>query len=269
MQGVQPKDLRPPGDLRPAQLGIVLVGRVVLGHVTATLVDLAQRGFLRIEEADGQVGSSWLLTDLRDQAADQNSLLRFEVTLLDGLFALQPTVRLREIGQALVPVLNRFRAQLSRDAVRNGRLHRWHRTQPPPRDERLLKQIHDFRRQLRTLAASGNTDALAGLIPYAMIFGLGPRSAITVNDDRDGTAVRSATEVPWSKSDRFVMSWLAICATLSARSGHGHRSNFVQEWSAPHDHGHASHGHNSAGSGHGDYGHHGGGFHAGGHSGYW
>jgi hypothetical protein len=65
MQGGQPKDLTPPGNLRPAQLGIVLVGRVILGHVTATLVDLAQRGFLRIEEVDGQADPSWLLTDLR------------------------------------------------------------------------------------------------------------------------------------------------------------------------------------------------------------
>jgi hypothetical protein len=272
MQGAQPKDLTPPGNLRPAQLGIVLVGRVVLGHVTATLVDLAQRGFLRIDEVDGHAGPGWL-TDLRDQAAGRNSLLRFEVTLLAGLFARQPTVRLSEIGQGLVPVLNRFRAQLTRDAVRNGRLHRWHRTQRPPRDEQLLKQIRDFRRELRTLAASGSNDALAGLIPYAMIFGLRQPSAITINDDHGATAAqRRATEVPWSQTDRFVTSWLAVCASLPARPGHGHRSDFVQEWSAPHDHSLTSHGHESGHSGHEGYGgdgHHSGGFHAGGHSGHW
>lgn len=275
MQGAQPKDLTPPGALRPAQLGIVLVGRVVLGHVTATLVDLAQRGFLRIEEVDGQADPSWQLIDLRDQAAGRKSLLRFEVTLLDGLFAGQPTVLLSEIGQGLVPALNRFRAQLSRDAVRNGRLHRWQRTQRPPRDERLLKQIHDFRRELRTIAASGSTDALAGLMPYAMIFGLGQLSAITINDDQDATtAQRHASKVPWSQTDRFVTSWLAVCAGLPARPGHGHRSDFVQEWSAQHDHSHASHGHDSGHSGYGGYehhsdGHHGGGFDMGGHGGSW
>jgi len=270
MQGAEQKDLTPPGNLRPAQLGIVLVGRVVLGHITATLVDLAQRGFLRIEEVDGQADPGWLLTDLRGKAADRNSLLRFEVTLLDGLFARQTTARLSEIDQGLVPVLNRFRAQLTRDAVRNGRLYRWHRTQRPPRDERLLKQIHDFRRELRALATSGSTDALAGLIPYAMILGLRQPSAITSNDDHDATtAQRGATEVPWSQTDRFVTSWLAICASLPIPPGHGHRADFVQEWSAPHDHSNASHGHDSGHSGHGDYGHHDGGFHAGGHSGHW
>ena len=269
-------DPTPPGNLRPAQLGIVLVGRVVLGHVSATLIDLSQRGFLRIDEVDGPDGPGWLLADLRNQAADRNSLLRFEVTLLDGLFAQEPSVRLSEIGQSLVPVLNRFRAQLSRDAVRNGRLHRWHRTQRPPRDEQLLKQIHDFRRELRMLAASGDNDALACLIPYAMIFGLGlgPRSAITINGHDATAAQQRAIEMPWSQTDRFITSWLGVCAGLPAQPGHGHRSDFVQEWSAPHDHSPVSHGHDSGHGGHGGYGdhggygHHGGGFHAGGHSGY-
>jgi len=207
MQGAEPKDLTPPGNLRPAQLGIVLVGRVIRGHISATLVDLAQRGFLRIDEVKGQVGQAWLLTDLRDQEADQNSLLRFEVTLLDGLFARQSTVRLPEIGEALIPALNRFRAELSRDAVRHGRLRRSHRDQRPPPDERLLKEINDFRRELRKLAASGRTEALADLIPYAMIFGLGP-PAITIDDGQDATtAQRRADEVPWSQSDRFATSW--------------------------------------------------------------
>lgn len=63
---------RPPADLRPAQPGIVLVGRVIFGHVSATLVDLAQRGFLSLEEThdgldethDG-AGGDWLLIDRR------------------------------------------------------------------------------------------------------------------------------------------------------------------------------------------------------------
>jgi uncharacterized membrane protein YgcG len=265
MQGVQPKGLTPPGNLRPAQLGIVLVGRVVLGHVTATLVDLSQRGFLRIEEIDGQADPSWLLTDLRDQAADSNPLLRFEVTLLDGLFSQQPSVRLSEIDEALVAVLDRFRTQLARDAVRNGRLRRWHRTRRQSRGEQLLTQIRDFRCALRALAASASTDALAGLVPYAMIFGLWPRSGITISDDHEAaTAHRRATEMPWSQTDAFVMGWLEFCASLP---GHGHRSNFIQEWSAPHDHGHGGHdsghsGHNGS-EYHGGGGHHGGGFHGG------
>ena len=50
MPGEPADSVTPPGGLRPAQLGIVAVGRVVLGHLSATLADLAQRGFLRIAE---------------------------------------------------------------------------------------------------------------------------------------------------------------------------------------------------------------------------
>ena len=95
------ESLTPPADLRPAQVGIVLVGRVVLGHIGATLVDLAQRGFLRIEEIPDD-DEDWLLTDLRGPAATRTGLLPFEATLLDGLFIEQPAVRLGQISQDLV-----------------------------------------------------------------------------------------------------------------------------------------------------------------------
>jgi hypothetical protein len=44
---------QPPENLRPAQLGIVLLGRVILGHIGATLADLGQRGLIRIDEVPG------------------------------------------------------------------------------------------------------------------------------------------------------------------------------------------------------------------------
>ncbi len=283
MQEEPAQSLTPPGELRPAQLGIVLLGRVVLGHISATLVDLAQRGFLRIDEVPGD-DPDWLLTDLRDQAADRSALLRFEATLLDGLFAQQSAVRLSGIGQALIPALNRIRAQLNRDAIWHGRLRLWHRDQRTPRGEQLFKQIQVFRRELRALAASGNSESLAALVPYAMIFGLGVPSAVSFDDVHDtGTVQRRENGPGWSQSDRFATSWLAACAGFSAspRHGHGQRSgtaqsgDFAHEWSTARDHGHGSHGH---GSGHGGYdggygdaggGHSGGGgFGGGGHGGH-
>ena len=260
MQEGRAQSLTPPEDLRPAQLGIVLLGRVILGHISATLVDLAQRGFLRIDAIPGDGDPDWLLTSLRDQAAGRSVLLRFEATLLDGLFARQSAVRVSEISQELIlPVLNRVRAQLSRDAVRHGRLRRWRRGQRTPRGEQLFQQIQVFRRELRVLAASGNPEALAGLAPYAMVFGLGVPSAVSFDAQDARTAQRRGTEAPWSQSDRFATSWLAACAGFSAdlRHGHPHRSgtarsdDFAHEWSAPRDHGHGSHTH---GSGHGGYG---------------
>lgn len=43
----------PPDGMRPGHLGIIAVGRIILGDIAATAVDLALRGVLRIESADG------------------------------------------------------------------------------------------------------------------------------------------------------------------------------------------------------------------------
>jgi uncharacterized membrane protein YgcG len=277
VQAGQPKNVTPPGDLRPAQLGIVLRGRATLGHVSATLVDLAQRGFLTIEEVDGSPGPDWRLTDLRQQAAGHCPLLPFEVTLLNGMFARQSVVLLSEIDNALVPALDRFRVLVRRDAVRNGRLSRWRRGKRSPGGERLLRQIQEFRRELRVLAASSDPAALAGLVPYAMIIGRGTPSPAALNDASDtGTTQGREADVPrsrWPRPDLFAAGWMAACARLSYHPGQGHQPDFAHAWSAPAGHdGHSRH------SGHGDYGggygHHGGGFgdhgggFGGGHSGH-
>lgn len=262
MQAGQPGNVTPPEDLRPAQLGIVLRGRIILGDVSATLVDLAQRGFLDIEDVDGSSGPDWRLTDLRDQAAGQRPLLPFEVTLLDGVFARQSVVLVSEIDNALVPALDRFRALLRRDAVRNGRLRRWRRGKRSPRGELLLRQIQEFRRELRALAASGDPAALAGLVPYAMIMGRGAPSPAALNDALDTGPTRGReADVPqsrWSRPDLFAAGWITACAGLSYHPDQGHRPDFAHSWSAPA--GHDGYGGHSGHESQGGFGHHGGGF---------
>jgi hypothetical protein len=256
-----------------------LLGLVILGHISATLADLAQRGFLRIDAVPGDGDPDWLLTNLRDQAASRSALLRFETALLDGLFARQSAVRVPEITQELiVPVLNRVRAQLRRDAIRHGRMRRWRRDQRTPRGEQLLKQIQAFRQELRALAASDSPGTLTGMVPYAMAFGLGVPPAFSFDAHRTGTAQCGETRAWWSQSDRFAASWLTACAGFSAgpRHAHGHPSgtarpdDFAHEWSAPRDHGHGSHSQGPGHSGsHGDLGGgHGAGHGGGGHGGH-
>jgi hypothetical protein len=52
----------PPEGLRPGQLGVIAIGRVIIGDVAATLVDLALRGLLRIDEDTAAADGGWLLT---------------------------------------------------------------------------------------------------------------------------------------------------------------------------------------------------------------
>lgn len=80
-------EFTPPDDLRPAEMGMLLDERVDTLDVTATTIDLAVRGYLRIEEM-GAAGASedqkdWRLTRLKKADSD---LLPYERTLLNGLF---------------------------------------------------------------------------------------------------------------------------------------------------------------------------------------
>jgi len=97
----------PPEGLRPAQLGVVLVGRVVPGHIGATIADLAARGYLRLEGS----GADWVLTDSRPPAAlGHADLLGYERELLTGLFGRHREAVLAELGEP-------FARRLDRDAA--------------------------------------------------------------------------------------------------------------------------------------------------------
>jgi hypothetical protein len=80
-------EFAPPEGIRPAQAGLLMDEVVKPVAITATVVDLAVRGYLRIEEAPaGKVWGAkpdWRLVKLK--AAD-NDLLDYERVLFDGLF---------------------------------------------------------------------------------------------------------------------------------------------------------------------------------------
>jgi hypothetical protein len=264
MRGQLPERLTPPGDLRPAQLGIILVGRVIAGHIGATLIDFSGRGILRIEEVPGGDSPQWLLTDLRDQEPDPDEpLLPFEKILLSGLFGPQAQVRLPGIGGELIPTLNRVRAELRQDAVRRGWLRRWRRDRRTEQGEQLLGQIQGFRRELRARALSG-AGAPAVLAPYVMIFGLAAAPAAVI-EPRDSTVTRRSGEIPWARLEVFSATWQVCVKNAGAHGGNGRPDDFSHQWSAPpsHDHGHAGHhsGHTGYGGGdhfggrHGGFGH--------------
>ena len=80
-------EFEPPEKLRPAQLGLLLDERADIRDVTATIVDLAVRGYLRITELpkEGWFGSQdWRLDQMKE--AD-DTLLAYERKVLAGLFA--------------------------------------------------------------------------------------------------------------------------------------------------------------------------------------
>ena len=116
-RGETPVELEPPDKLRPGQIGTLIDERANPLDVTATIVDLAVRGYLRIEEIpkDGWFGKAdWRLVRLRE--AD-DALLDYERMLLKGLFESGVEVELSELKNRFAARLKKVQAALYRDAV--------------------------------------------------------------------------------------------------------------------------------------------------------
>ena len=76
----------------------------------------------------------------------------------------------------LAGAVHRFRHHLVGEAVRGGWLGRLHHDRRTTAGEQLAAQILSFRGALRRRKASGGEQALAGQLPYALLFGLIPGS---------------------------------------------------------------------------------------------
>jgi uncharacterized membrane protein YgcG len=116
-------DFAPPPDVRPGQAGTLLDGVANPRDVTGTIVDLAVRGYLRIEDAALDRGrSDWRLTRLDKSGG----LLDYEQILLDGLFqdastgSDRPSMRLSELGPGFAGRLRQAQDALYRDVAARG-----------------------------------------------------------------------------------------------------------------------------------------------------
>jgi uncharacterized membrane protein YgcG len=116
----------PPPDVRPGQAGTLLDGVANPRDATGTIVDLAVRGYLRIEDAppdqtpqDDEPVGLWEPKDWRlVRLSKTGGLLDYEQILLDGLFqdaatgSGGPATRLSELGPAFAG-----RLRLAQDAL--------------------------------------------------------------------------------------------------------------------------------------------------------
>jgi uncharacterized protein (TIGR04222 family) len=117
-----PVEFEPPDKLRPGELGTLVDMVANPLDVTATIVDLAVRGYLRIEEIPkhGLLGKTdWKLSQAR--AAD-DKLKQYERTLLDGIFTSgsRPEVNLSELRNTFASKLHEVQGQLYDDAMEQG-----------------------------------------------------------------------------------------------------------------------------------------------------
>jgi uncharacterized membrane protein YgcG len=121
-----PVEFAPPEDVRPGQIGTLLDERANVIDVTATIVDLAGRGFLLIQEIPDEglfSKTDWTLIRLEK---GQSELLAYERKLLDGLFRDGDEVTVSALKTTFAERLHGVEGALYADAMRQ----KWFRARP-------------------------------------------------------------------------------------------------------------------------------------------
>jgi hypothetical protein len=113
-----PVEFVPPDGLHPGQVGTLADFTANPLDVTATIVDLAVRGCLVIEEVHDAGPVDWKLTKKKEE--EGSDLLSYERKLLDGLFEGGSPVQLSELRNHFAPRMAKVRDELMDDAVAKG-----------------------------------------------------------------------------------------------------------------------------------------------------
>jgi uncharacterized protein (TIGR04222 family) len=163
-----PVEFEPPEKLRPGELGTLIDFEAGPLDVTATIIDLAVRGYLRIEEVSkaGLLhGGDWRLVMIWPAPVEE--LHDYEMALLKAIFEDRQEVLLSELRQTFRADLQRVQGLLYDDVTRNG----WFLGNPS--SVRARWQIYGF---LLTAAGAGLTFLLAqtlrsrfGLVGIAVV----------------------------------------------------------------------------------------------------
>lgn len=109
----------PPDGLRPAHMGVLLDERADTKDATATIVDLAVRGYLTIEELDKSWTfgkKDWKLTKKKEDEA----LQPFERTILRGLFEKGEDIHVSDLKNEYHDSLTKAQGELYADTVSRG-----------------------------------------------------------------------------------------------------------------------------------------------------
>ena len=115
---------QPPPGLRPGQLGTLIDERADIRDVTATIVDLAVRGYLRIDPVEpGKKKTDYTLVKLRE--AD-GAMVDYENTLFTKFFLSGDSVSLDSIKTTFASTLATVQAQMYKNVTQLG----WFRGNP-------------------------------------------------------------------------------------------------------------------------------------------
>ncbi|MGN6751162.1 MAG: DUF2207 domain-containing protein [Intrasporangium sp.] len=119
---------QPPKGVQPGMVGTIIDETANPIDVSATVIDLAVRGYIRIEEIEAESmfkRTDWRITRLTPPADDR--LLPYESELLSGLFrGGQDEVLLSDLKNTFAQTLKRIQSLMYREVVQRG----WFRQSP-------------------------------------------------------------------------------------------------------------------------------------------
>ncbi|MEV0581434.1 DUF2207 domain-containing protein [Nonomuraea sp. NPDC050310] len=120
VQPVQDGHFSPPDGVRPGQIGTLVDEQADVVDVTATIVDLAVRGYLRIDEQERGAydAPDWML--VKRPNAPVNALLPYERALYDAIFDGRDAVLLSDLSGSFAKNLGAVRDALYADVVTQG-----------------------------------------------------------------------------------------------------------------------------------------------------
>ena len=128
-KGPFPVAFTPPRDVTPGLIGMVIDGMVDPHDLTATIVDLSARGFLRIKVLDDgkgkRRGKDWLLQPC---SKPRSNLMRYEKTFLEGGFPDGREKRMSELVRKHKKVFRQLTSDIYEETSRRG----WYRQNPNP-----------------------------------------------------------------------------------------------------------------------------------------
>ncbi len=157
--GAGQSEFRVVGEIRPGHVGTVADERVDPIDISATLVDLAVRGHLRITEltrASEFAPTEW---ELSRQSTSDDGLLPFEQELLTGITAAGP-VAVSELPARVSEVIGGVQDKLYDDVVRNG----WYERRPDATRNRWTQTAI-----IALIGAVGVTIVLAAFTTFGLV----------------------------------------------------------------------------------------------------
>ncbi len=156
-----PVEFVPPDGVLPGQVGTLVDEHANLVDVTATIVDLAVRGWLTITD----LGGDYQLT--ATQVAGKGTLLPYETALMNALFGAGPEVRLSDLKYKFRAELAQIQDAMYDDVVAQG----WYRIRPDRTRQRWVLIALGF---LVVAVAATVLVALRssfGLVPVGFVLG--------------------------------------------------------------------------------------------------